>query len=534
MPSAAVGSLSAMPSVGRSAPPAPARPTPGTEFKALYYGELLHPVNLRGDVGLVTLWSPIRTARRKLDEISSELLDPERSRIAVMSNLYGDGLFAMFVNLLYNPQVRHIIAIGEDLGLPTQDEIRAFLDDGLEEVEILGKPMMRIRGTERLFPVAAGFDADRLRRRLTFRAFGKLSRSELGNELLGYLEALEVQPCDEARVTVPLPLTRPEDYSHRPSQIDSHQVVRKHPLDCWQELVVRTMRFGRPVELNDGERLELLNVKAVVTEPIDESEAALARYGFHVDQLRGYQERVMRPQLPEGISYSYGNRLRGHFNQGVAGQDTLETVIERLRADPETRRAYISLWDTNIDLAPPEPEEAARPCMTTLNFRRSDGKLSLTATYRSHNLLSGWLLNVYGLMAIQRYVAIAAEMAPGELTVISHSLGIDPRSPRFELARLIEQGWDRDDDLDRETGKWHLRNDPCGYFVVSVDHDRGVLVAEHRFAGVLLKRYEAERAVTIENQVSADMAVSLVSHAMWLGRELTRKEQALRNGRRRD
>jgi hypothetical protein len=40
-----------------------------------------------------------------------------------MSNLYGDGLHQMLRNLLYNPQIRHLIAIGEDLGLATNMEI---------------------------------------------------------------------------------------------------------------------------------------------------------------------------------------------------------------------------------------------------------------------------------------------------------------------------------------------------------------------------------------------------------------------------
>jgi len=115
----------------------------------------------------------------------------------------------------------------------------------------------------------------------------------------------------------------------------------------------------------------------------------------------------------------------------------------------------------------------------------------------------------------------------GSITVVSHSLGIDPRTPRYELARAIADGWKSDDNVDREAGKLMLREDPNGYFVVSVDKDRGRIVAEHRFGGVLIKRYEAERAVTIENEVSADMAISLVSHALWLGRELTTKERML-------
>ncbi len=170
------------------------------------------------------------------------------------------------------------------------------------------------------------------------------------------------------------------------------------------------------------------------------------------------------------------------------------------------------------------------PCLTTLFFRLSGDRLTLTATYRAHNLLTAWLQNVYGLMAIHRHVADGAGLPTGAITVVSHSLGIDPSSSRYETARLVAEGWSRDDDVDRRTGKTALREDPNGYFVVSVDRERGCIVADHRYGGVLVKRYEAERASTIEQQVSADMAVSLVSHALWLGRELTRNEQLLREG----
>ena len=64
--------------------------------------------------------------------------------------------------------------------------------------------------------------------------------------------------------------------------------------------------------------------------------------------------------------------------------------------------------------------------------------------------------------------------------------------------------------------------------VIVEDQIERVFHAEHRYGGMLVKRYEADRAVTIEREVAADMAVSLVSHAMWLGRELTAKEQQLR------
>jgi hypothetical protein len=68
-----------------------------------------------------------------------------------------------------------------------------------------------------------------------------------------------------------------------------------------------------------------------------------------------------------------------------------------------------------------------------------------------------------------------------------------------------------------------MREDPNGYFVVS--RDGGDLVAEHRYEGLLVKTYRAPRAETIMHEVAADQAVSLISHALWLGGELRRHER---------
>jgi thymidylate synthase len=495
-------------------------------FEALYYGDLVRVVNPHGDVGLITLWSPMRTVERKLAEIAPELLDPSRSRVAVVANLYGDGMHAMFCNLLWNPQIRHLVALGEDLGLGAADDIEALLGHGLVDAEILGKPVKRIAGRERVFPAVGSFDDARLREQLSFRAFGKLSRPDLAADLPGYVERLPTLPPAGERVRVDIPMAVADDYSFQPSEVTAHQVVRRRPLEAWRELVVRTVRFGRPVELAGGPRIELLNARVVITEPVTEPRESLAEYGFELDRFERYGERILEPELPEGISYTYGNRLRGYFPQRTSATDSLQTVVETLRANPASRRAYVTTWDMTTDLT---GVTESTPCLVTLFFRRTDdGQLSLTATYRAHNLLTAWLENVYGLMAIQRFVGERVGMETGPISVISHSLGIDPRSPRYELARELAAHWRTDNDVDPDTGKSILREDPNGYFVVSVDQERGVMVAEHRYGGVLVKRYEGTRAESIEREVAADMAISLISHAMWLGRELTRKERQLR------
>ena len=505
------------------------------KFEALYHGDRLKVVNQHGDVGVVTLWSPMPAALRKLTDISPDLLDPSRSRIAVISNLYGDGMYAMFCNLLFNPQIRHLVAIGESLGLPTCREIESFLERGLDETSLLGATVRRIRDETRFFPAHDKFDELQLRKSLTFRFLGRLSDPDLPSGLPKYLQSLpECRPENLPKpIEVDLQEFRSDSYAYRPSEMGAHHVVRRRALDCWEELVARGMRFGRPVQLRTGPRLELLNAKAVITEPAPEAASELARYGFDLGRFEAYQKSILEPLLPEGISYTYGNRLRGYFKQPDGATDTLAAVIDMLLSNPESRRAYISLWDTKNDLPISDPpSNRAVPCLATLFFRRVEDRLTLTATYRVHNLLTAWLENVYGLMAIQRYVADALDLPVGAITVVSHSLGIDPRSPRFELARAVADEWSTDEHIDRSTGRHFMREDPNGYFVVSVDEEQDCIVAEHRFAGLLIKQYRSSRAALIERQIIGDLGVSLVSHAMWLGRELANKEHLLRNRRR--
>ena len=500
-------------------------------FVPLFHAEKLTVVDPHGDVGLVTLWTQSDVALRRLRALDPDLLTPGRTRLAVVANLYGDGLYEMLANLLHNPQVRHLVALGQDLGQPTVGELQAFLDHGVEQTQLLGTPFARIVGTQRLLPLDPAFDADRLRRTVSLTHLGTFTDDGAQTRLLDLLRTLPRHADDAAvpRVEV-APLAALADvHTYRPSQVEAHTVVRARPLDVWEELVVRTMRFGRPVQLAKGPRLELLDVKVVVTEPEPDDADVLAGYGFDLQAFEQYQREVLDPLLPDGVAYAYGNRMRGHWQDAPAGPDTLASVATMLRDDPEARRAYIALWDPRVDL---ENDESSAPCLTAVNLRLSDGRLHLAATYRSHNLLTAWLQNLYGLMAVQRHVGDAAGLLPGSITVVSHSLTIDPSSSRYGRGQAVVDGWRQDDDVDRESGKHRLREDPHGYFTVSVDASAGEILAQHRHAGVLVAEHRGTSAHVVARKVAADMSVSLVSHALWLGQELATAQQQLRASRR--
>ncbi|WP_155892097.1 thymidylate synthase [Conexibacter woesei] len=503
--------------------------TAAPTWEARYYADRLHDVNPMGDVGLILLWSPYEHVRKKLAREAPAVLDPARSRVATVANLYGDGLHGMLSNLLYNPQVRHLIAFGRKLGQDSCAEIEALLAHGLEETTLLGAPMLRIPGTSRYFRRGNGLDVTPLQERLTFTYAGKPSDDGAMERVVGLLDTLPRADPDDLGERVLVDIPDPDPREQRPSEIAGHQVIRATPLAAWEELVVRTMRFGRVATLADeSTRLELHNVKTVITDPREHSREALARYGFDLEQFQRYQEAILDPELPVDISYNYGNRLRAHFDQG-AGADMLHTIIEKLRKQPRTRGAYLSLWDNTRDLAGVgAPPGAATPCLVSLQFRETGDRLALTATYRVHNLLTAWLQNVYGLMAILDHVAVNTDLAPGPMTVISQLLGIDPSSSRYGPAMELERSWQRDDDVDHDNRKSSIREDPNGHFVVTADTLRGVVIAEHYYAGNLIKRYEERSGLKIQQKISGDMAISQVSHALWIARELTLAEQELR------
>lgn len=494
-------------------------------FEPLYYQDKLLIVNPSGDIGVVTLWTPTQTIYKKLATVGVDL-NPHTARIAVLGTLYGNGLSELLHNLLYNPQIAHLLLLGKDLSGSRLELIR-FFDRGLEETTYLGTPMYRIIGTQKKM------DGSIQPQEFTNRPGGtSLSVTDLSQQ--GELEAPEAirhyftalppqHPCTTPRIQ--RPITQPTIQWY-PSHPGGHALMRHTPLEAWQELIFRIMRFGHRQKLRKGERIELHNMKVIVEEPATEEAALLAKFGFDWTELQAYQQSILECSSPEHEqSYTYGNRLRGYFRDGEGRVvDGLAMAIDHLQTDTESRRAYMTLWDGGRDSL---PASTNRPCLVSLFFRKLAGLLTLTATFRTHNALDGWLKNCYGLMAIQRYVADRVPLPVGPLTLISHSISIDPQGNGLARAQAIADAKKTDDRMDPTTGRRSLRLDPCGEFLVSLDKTTQEIVVQHLYQGQLLKEYRAKSAERLEKMLARDCAVSEISHALYLGREMARCEMAL-------
>ena len=125
------------------------------------------------------------------------------------------------------------------------------------------------------------------------------------------------------------------------------------------------------------------------------------------------------------------------------------------------------------------------------------------------------------MIAILRFVAERAGMEPGPITVLSHSISID--LPSLEKAKKVADGKESDEVIDAN-GKLGPRFDPNGEFTTTYDRSSWELIVEHSFDGMKIHEYRGKSAEEIERQLARDVAISEISHALYLGREIARKE----------
>ncbi|MEJ5349888.1 MAG: thymidylate synthase [Desulfosoma sp.] len=479
-------------------------------FLPIHCQEHILRLNPTGTVGLLTLWSRPDVILERLRRRGADL-DPETSPVAAVGTLYGNGLRELLRNLLYNPQIDTLVVYGRDRS-GSLSELQAFFELGLEPYEgssVAYEPNeletpkpVRIRGTGRVIDNLVR--PEHFQRPPVIRYFGSPQDNPDAADLIRFLQDYRPDPnTPTQRLRIPLPRVRVIGY---PSNPRAHTIVAEDPLSAWKDLIATLYRFGTPVTLAKGERRELQNVKVVVENPRPIPDTQLQRYGFDPERLCRYQQDILSGAIEPDETYNYGNRLRAYF-----GLDSLQAVIERLRRDLQDRKAYAVLWDPRRDLT----AETGHPCLVSIFFRIFQGTLTLTAVFRTHNALDAWLVNFYGLMAVQHYVAHRLSTTPGPITVFSHSITID--TAQEDRASIIAA-----------EKSFQYREDPMGYFRIRLDKD--AIVVEHRHGDVTLKTYRHTKASRIQHELARDGALSDINHALYVGRQLERAERCLRDG----
>lgn len=210
----------------------------------------------------------------------------------------------------------------------------------------------------------------------------------------------------------------------------------------------RLLDIGQENGSRNGRVVELLNTQVVLTDPTrreiltaDRKANVFAQIAETCWVLAGRNDiGWLSAYLPRALDYSddgetwrggYGPRLRG----GYFGFDQLEHVIDLLRDDPLTRRAVVAIYEPTVDANPGKDI----PCNDFLQFQSRLGKLHLTVTVRSNDLMWGWSgINAFEWSTLQEIVASLLGIEVGPLTFNIGSLHL--YQTHWEKAKRLS--WD--------------------------------------------------------------------------------------------
>jgi thymidylate synthase len=193
--------------------------------------------------------------------------------------------------------------------------------------------------------------------------------------------------------------------------------------DGWLEVSRRILDAGLDGSYDGQATKELAHVSLRVArpDPADELIASLADPAWLDWMRRNFTEPDDVAEL--GGARSYARRLRDYD-----GLDQVAWVVERLRADPETRSATITTFQ-------PHSDTAYIPCVSLLDFWRVDGALDLVVYAHSLDFGKKAYGNLVELARLLHEVAAAVAMPVGSLVV--HAKSAHVYEPELEaMGRL--------------------------------------------------------------------------------------------------
>ena len=173
---------------------------------------------------------------------------------------------------------------------------------------------------------------------------------------------------------------------------------------------------------------ELLNLtaevqNAVLPDAIIEKHKVQDEYDWMV---RNFTVQGEVPELHH--ENSYASRLYSYMGQ----KNQVEWLVDRLRRNPATRSATISMFE-------PLTDEGYIPCVSLLDFQETDGQLNMTAYCRALDFGCKAYVNLVMLHLIQQNIAEKVGVPCGKLVLLVKSAHFYMRDREKVLAILNEE-----------------------------------------------------------------------------------------------
>ncbi len=207
-----------------------------------------------------------------------------------------------------------------------------------------------------------------------------------------------------------------------------HVVEESLPL-AWERAVIECWEQGEsfPTEYDKEGDPASRDVSCLihVTRPFDEPRIHRAFPGglddlekYRCEMLYGVHDHWIDPAAGKW-EYTYHQRIHAYDVPSIGPVDQLSAITAKLAEAPHTRRAQVVTWQVWNDMNIGDPA-----CLQRLWFRISGGKLHMNAHMRSNDAFKAAFMNMYAFTELQREVAGALGIEPGEYIHISDSFHI--------------------------------------------------------------------------------------------------------------
>jgi len=459
----------------------------------IFFNKSLIVGNPESAVGICTLWS-------KTEFIAQNL---PKDKYNLVGNLYtADGISYLIKNILANPVITHLIVCGQDFFKSGETLINFFKGSDIrlhsnipsESIELIRKnvEIIDLRGREGELPNVLN----------NFSGKGERFADPL------------VLPDETAKQEI---LT---------SEIMGFR-VEGGLSEVWLKILDLIMKFGEMKasehELRQKEALDVLSVI---------NEFSLEPFlGLKEDDVKKYVDLFFSADTPKEIEYTYGKRLFRFAFEYVSEQfgiemrffiNQIDKVVSRLKKSPYSRRVVAGLWNPFTDADSENP-----PCLTQITWNVKNGKIYQTCVFRSHDLFGAYLLNALALRGLQEKVSREVGLEPGDLIILSQS------------AHIYENSWKKAEillDANYRNQEVPFNVDKSGYFLIKTSEDKQEILVQHYLNDGRKTRYEfkGQDALSLYKKIINEHLVSQLDHAAYLGRELTKAEECIKNNKEYD
>lgn len=506
----------------------------------LFYKDVLKVKNPLHHLAICCLW----TERQAVEGL---LKDVEFNTIG---NLYSaQGINAMIRNIFANPNIRVIVIWGAEMSLSGH----SLLMLAKKGVEGEARKIVGARGE-----IEKEITEEHLREFREMVAVVDM-RGRTGVDFVEKCRELSgkiIEPF--SKISRQFPRSQPVVRS-LPSEQTGFRVTGKTVAQTWLKLCNEIQKYGRAKHTRyskNNSLKEILNLTAVVTDENPEEIYFPEYLPFARVELEAYYAEIMTSRQIPGVAYNYGKRLRQDL-----GVDQILEIKKLLKDRPDSKKMVAITIDPKRDWA--EVNKGDTPCLVMVLGSVQDDKFYLTCHFRSQDMVHGWPRNTFALRKLQKEIADSGEYSMGALTMITHSAHM--YADDFALVdNLLMQHYEAELGY---TPQVHFDFDLRGNVIVEVIESKDAQVFEmwsKRYdktpvplaiqkmmakmpkkqthliratlyepdGGPAIKVFEGRTAQEVAWQITDWNYVTLPGHIMYVGLELQKAEESIKNGTR--